>query len=169
MCMADGTFKSRLFGGFDRRDVASYIEKLAAERNSYIVKCRDLEQKREEYASEIDNLKADYEKKLSDQKSEFEAENEKLKKEYEEKISELEAEVALANIRAEEKRTKEKEEVKKLLQSVSERFESAGSDAQLTCAHMTEELESVRNTVEKLPEILISSKERIEEIIEKID
>lgn len=36
-------FKTRLFGGFDRRDVIAYIEKLAAQRNKYQVSSKKLE------------------------------------------------------------------------------------------------------------------------------
>ena len=37
------SFKTRLFGGFDRRDVISYIEKLAAQRNKYLKTAERLE------------------------------------------------------------------------------------------------------------------------------
>lgn len=36
-------FKTKLFGGFDRRDVIAYIEKLAAQRNKYQTTSKKLE------------------------------------------------------------------------------------------------------------------------------
>ncbi len=35
MAKESGSFRGKLFGGFDRRDVSDYIEKIAAERNKY--------------------------------------------------------------------------------------------------------------------------------------
>lgn len=51
-----GNFRSSLFGGFNRRDVADYIEKLSAERNKYKAKSESLEDKIEKMQDDIDLL-----------------------------------------------------------------------------------------------------------------
>ena len=43
-----GNFKSRIFGGFDRRDVIGYIEELAAERNALQRENEELREKLDE-------------------------------------------------------------------------------------------------------------------------
>lgn len=50
-----GNFKSRFFGGFDRRDVIGYIEELAAERNSLLKENECLKECIEETKLRIEN------------------------------------------------------------------------------------------------------------------
>ena len=58
-------FKRQLFGGFDKRDVIAYIEKLAAERNRYRAdearldaECENLRGDLEKLQAELDNADA---------------------------------------------------------------------------------------------------------------
>lgn len=152
------TFRGKLFGGFDRKDVVSYIEKLAAERNEYKGKCAELEININELKDEMDALRAEYEEKLAAQAQE-----------YEEKLTVAEAAVVCANLQAEEKRTEEKLAAAKLLDEIIERFDSAESDSRLICSHMLDDLKVVRKNVERLPDVLVSSKERFVEIREKLN
>lgn len=48
-----GNFRSRIFGGFDRQDVATYIERLSAERNELKSRCGELERKLEETTEQL--------------------------------------------------------------------------------------------------------------------
>ena len=60
-----GNFRSSLFGGFNRRDVADYIEKLSAERNRYKAENSSLNETVEKLQSDIEDLNAQI-KELSD-------------------------------------------------------------------------------------------------------
>ena len=52
------SFRSRIFGGFDRRDVAAYIEKLAGERNRLRAENEKLSARVSELEDELARLKA---------------------------------------------------------------------------------------------------------------
>lgn len=164
-----GSFKSKLFGGFDRKDVVNYIEKLAAERNEYIVKCRDLEVKVQELEGKIEDIRSEYERKISEVQAENESKIEEITSEYEMKLTEAEAAIVCANLKAEEKRTTEREEALKVLGDVVDRFEAAGSDTVLLCSRIVEDLKETANKIEGLPDIVVSAKERIDEIKSKIN
>ena len=65
MANEKGNFRSSLFGGFNRRDVADYIEKLSAERNRYKAENSSLNETVEKLQSDIEDLNAQI-KELSD-------------------------------------------------------------------------------------------------------
>ena len=168
--MADtGSFRGKLFGGFDRRDVASYIEKLAAERNDYIVKCRDLETRVNELSEEIEELKVNFTDKEKELITSHEAAIEKTKAEYNAKLAEMEAALADASERAEERRTAERDAAAALLEELVESYGAAESDTQLLFSRVFEALESAGKKLNSIPEILSSAKERLSDIRNKIN
>ena len=68
-----GNFRSCLFGGFNRRDVADYIEKLSAERNRYKLENSSLKETAEKLQDDVDSLTArvaELEEKLDAARSE---------------------------------------------------------------------------------------------------
>ncbi len=168
--MADtGSFRGKLFGGFDRRDVASYIEKLAAERNDYIVKCRELETTVNELTEEVVRLKEEFSDRENELVNAHAAEIEKITGEFEAKLAEMEVSLADANMRAEERRTAERDAAAALLDELVENYGAAESDAQLIFSRVFEDLEAVGKKLNSIPEILSSSRERLSDIREKIN
>ena len=168
--MADsGTFRSKLFGGFDRNDVANYIEKLAAERNDYIVECRDLEVKVQDLSDEIERLKAEFTEQLSSQEKAHEEQIEELTADYENKLAEAEKAVREAEQRAEEKRTAELDAAKAVLDELLGSFGDAESDTRLLLDRIGADLAEAGKKLEKMPDVLTSSKDRLTEIRQKLD
>lgn len=71
----NGNFRGRVFGGFDRKDVAAYISKVARETNDYKEECAKLRCENRELSSGIEGL--------TGQISALNAKNEELKSEIE--------------------------------------------------------------------------------------
>ena len=67
-----GNFRSSVFGGFNRQDVANYIEKLSAERNRYKEESADLRDKADGLEDTVEQLKAQIEE-LENQAAELKA------------------------------------------------------------------------------------------------
>ena len=164
-----GSFRSKLFGGFDRKDVADYIERLAAERNDSIVKTRDLEVKVEQLEGELETAKLDGTVALQSLKSEHSAEIGALRTDYEQKLSDANDEISRLKAELEKKRADEKDAAKEALDGTIERFSLCERDNLLLCTNMRDNLENAIKSLEALPAVLTSTRERIEEIREKLD
>jgi len=162
--MADNAFKNRLFGGFDRKDVVNYIEKLASERNDLQVRCRELEKKLSDAEDKLENLQSE----LEAQKEGFASEKESLVSEYEAKLIDSETRVAEANARADEKHDEERSRTYEALSEVVNAFSDAESDIQLLITHILEDVRQTDKAMKRLPEILKNSRERIEDIKDSV-
>ena len=76
--------------------------------------------------------------------------------------------MACAKIEAQDKRAAEKDEALEAVSEASEKFAQAGSDAQLLCARISQDLKELTETIEALPDEVESSHSRLEEIKEKL-
>lgn len=98
-----GNFRGKIFGGFDRRDVISYIETTAQklsttekERSAYQEEVEDLRAKNERLGELMEQYKEEYEDEIKrveklceDQRKSYEAELERLQNEHDEAIHAL--------------------------------------------------------------------------------
>lgn len=158
------SFKSKVFGGFDRKDVVSYIERLAGERNDYIVKCRELETALTEKDAETEELKQKFEAEKAELLDAFREEKEKLVEEYEAKLTEADAALICANIKAEDDLKTERDISIRAVNELSERFSAAKADTDLICAHLLEDLDAAQKKIARLSEALVNSEERLKEL-----
>ena len=160
-------FKGKLFGGYDKEDVRTFLEQVANELNNLIQINKELEAQLTQMRVKLlesEELKTDYEK-LQDRMLIMEGELDAYKKENEalkSRIQELEAE--LENLR------KELEEKEEALSALSqERKESPDEiiDLAVSAAEKIKfkALEELENAFKTLPP---SFKPMVSEIIDKI-
>ena len=163
-----GSFKSKIFGGFDRKDVVNYIEKLAAERNKYKQQCSELEEEIRLKKEKISQLEEEIEANSAKYKRKLQEKTDEIVADYEKKLLETEAALACAKIEAQDKRAAEKDEALEAVSEASEKFAQAGSDAQLLCARISQDLKELTEKIDALPDVVESSHSRLEDIKEKL-
>lgn len=130
-----GNFKSRVFGGFDRRDVIGYIEKLAAERNAL---SRENQALREKLEALEDRVNDTPEEVVSQAESDIE-----------EKRRELDCAI---------------EEVRGMLSDINREYSNICGDININVTQAGHELSVMSDKLNKLSELLTSAGGRLEEL-----
>ena len=142
----NGNFRSKFFGGFDRRDVIDYIEKLAEERNSL----RGENELLQERVSQI-------EVQLSEKSVENSC-----------RISQLEAELDAERTKSCEAMEMAIEGAEEIVREFRQRYEELRSDVEISLAHTRCEITKTSECVDRMYSAFVVAGTRLDEIEEAI-
>ena len=140
-----GNFRGQLFGGFNRKDVVNYIEKLAQERNMY-------KEKYEALSDEMEKLKEQPDSEyllncLSEMLSAEDLEDEEAgEKEEESKKDELE------------------QKASEIIDDLQGQYKSVKTDMNITVEHVKCELSRMKESLERMSEVFDNAEGRFSEL-----
>ena len=149
-----GNFKSKIFGGFDRDDVVSYIEQLASERNQLLEENEKLRDENEALKASLqngENTEPALENITLDEKTEPVPNLEELRAEVQEERRALLAEAA------------------SVFDQVSEKYTIVQNDLETTADHLRAELAGMLDKISVLSTALNSSGVRLADIRSKVN
>ena len=147
-------FRGKILGGFNRKDVSEYIEKLAGERNALRKRCRELEEQTAQFAQRSAQLQQQS-ARLQAESGAVQARAEKAEKELtalaEKQAEQLEAALAEERARAEKELAAEREKAREEAAArVAEKLDEIGGLLDCVAEDSARDAQEARDRLEAL-------------------